>query len=725
VVALFTLLQLAAPASPSLAAARHALHAADTSAAVATLMARVTPDTTYTAEETTALILLHWISRGPARDSLNDIWDRGLRAARRRPGGTWRLAHEVPFALSELNDGNGDREISEALGGSQSLKSRPWQTRLREAALGERDSLLMGVARWVAAVGWLADIDRFASDVPTVIPPAGCSTGCLVRRLPPAALPLLRRIQVTGRDAADPDEAWHEWNPAPAVGRTAAWDSLWVALEDTRSGPWPFDELAERLRVTVCALLRLADASGECTPDTRGFDSVVVAELQVVHHEFDGHRGLAARAMDAAPARFAALDQAVGVLLASPGAAAGPRFGTRGGGRGPARDGAASAPAAPPGFWRTAWPLYLMPYNERLIAHRARLLLADMSRRFATHDAAEDLFGAYGEPSMLVRIGVPLALAHPEGGSKTALITYAPLGTHETIVRRGRGMEGVSLDLALAARSDVNPMAVSGFTGEDYDSFGPLDHQVVQYTREGREHVEIYTRWEPSPGCEEPRPLLGFFLFDARLRQLSKAIDVNPMNPPRLKRFHIELAPGSYVYSLEMLDRSCRTAERSRYVLTVPPVEERRVSDLMFADELYFGDERWTARIKDRPPVTVRPSLTLNAGSIARFYWELYGIAADSMEAGRLRVTFEVINVRDERVVVRELGDVAEQARRRAGTLDVHYDLTVPAGDGPLGFGLAVGIPEGTRGVHVARVRITDTRTQKTVTTERAFFVRD
>ena len=145
----------------------------------------------------------------------------------------------------------------------------------------------------------------------------------------------------------------------------------------------------------------------------------------------------------------------------------------------------------------------------------------------------------------------------------------------------------------------------------------------------------------------------------------------------------------------------------------------------MLVDELYLGDERWTTRIKGRPPVTVRPSLTLNAGTTARFYWELYGVAADSMEAGRLQVTFEVVNVREEQVAVRELGDVAAQARRRRGTLDVQYQQTLPAGTGPLGFGLAVGIPEGTRGVHLARVRVADTQTGKTVSAERGFFVRE
>jgi len=424
--------------------------------------------------------------------------------------------------------------------------------------------------------------------------------------------------------------------------------------------------------------------------------------------------------MEAAPDRFALLDQSLDLLLADS-TEMSPRTTVPGQGR-------VGAPAdpVPPGFWRTAWPLYLIPYNERLIAHRARLLLADMSQRLAFGDGQAGLFAPYGDPRTLVRIGVPPALARPPGNpeGRFPLITYMALGTYETIVRAGRDLEGVSLDFALAARSGIHPTSVSGFAAEDYDTFEALDHQAIQYVRDGQQHVELYTRWDPPPGCHDPRPLLGFFLLDAQLRQVARPIERDPAQPPALKRFHLELAPGAYVYSLELLDRGCRQAERARYVLTLPPVADQRASDLMFADELYFGDERWVKRIEDRPPVTVRPSLTIAAGEVARFYWELYDVTADAMEKARLTVVFEVVNVREERVLVRELGKAAADARRRPGTLDIRYQLTVPPGEEVLGFGLAVGIPEGTRGVHVARVRVTDARTKRTVTAERAFFVR-
>ena len=68
------------------------------------------------------------------------------------------------------------------------------------------------------------------------------------------------------------------------------------------------------------------------------------------------------------------------------------------------------------------------------------------------------------------------------------------------------------------------------------------------------------------------------------------------------------------------------------------------------------------------------------------------------------------------------LSEIAEAERAR-GTLDIGYRLSVPPGDAPLTVGLAVGIPAGTRGVHVARVTVTDTATGRTGVAERAFFV--
>jgi hypothetical protein len=723
--------------APPLDAARRALHAGDTATAVATLNALVESDTVYDSQDVAALLLLRYIGHSPSQRAVQEVWEHAWPTLE---GGSGTFRWESPvvraamWAVREIDRTLADVVVLKRehpiLRGPEIMgttRPRPWESLLRAFAdtAARADSLLVAAVRWVAVTGWLANLNRFALEVPAITPPPGCEEGCLLARQPPPDLPLGERFRATGPAAAVLDTLWAVGNRAPAVGRNAMLDSLWVALHDLRSSPWPFNELTERLRVTVCALLRLGAEVSDCEPLTTGLDTVVAAELRAVRYEFDGHRRLAAKAMEAAPERFAALDRSVDLLLAD--STIGFRTLYNVGGREFSEYERVPVASGPPPawFWQVAWPLYLQPDNERLIAHRSRLILADMAQHFGVGEVPS-LFDAWGEPGMLVRIGVPLALACPasQTGKQFPPVVYVAPGTHETLIRPSRGMQGVPLDFALAARGDLNPRAVSGFAAEDYDTFRPLDHQVVDYVRAGRHQVELYTRWDPSALCRSPRPRLGFFLLDSTLRRMAQPIEMDPRDPPRLKRFHLEPAPGSYVYSLELLDVSCRVAERARYVLTVPPVEAKPASDLMLVDELYFGDDRWVRRIPGRPPVTPRPSLTIQAAGVARFYWEVYGIAADSMETGRLRITFEVVNVHHQRVPVREIGRVAAAARRRAGTLDLRYDLTAPPGTEPLGFGLAVGIPEGTQGLHVARVRVTDTKTKRTVNAERAFFVR-
>lgn len=623
-------------------------------------------------------------------------WERELRQERRGKV-DWSAAIEMLLALRSLEEGSSDLTRQAGV-----ERPPPWILTLRDAAewSPRPDPLLRAAARWTAALGWLASIDVYVEVLPSVDPSAWCRRACLLPRAPPTDLPVLRRVE----DARGP-----------------ALDSLWVSLNDLRPSPWPFNEFAERLRVTACALLRATDLS--CAPLTRDLDSVVDAELRAVRHEFEGHRGLAARAMEAFPQRFEVLDQSLALLLGDSTTIYVTEISPQGWPIRQARSVPVLSRPPPPWYWRAAWPLYLQPHNERVVAHRARVLLADMAGRFAIRADRANLFGEFGLASRLVRVGVPLAIAIIGSAEGTVpLVVWVPPGIHETLLQSDSGVGETSLDLALAARSAENPTSSHGFASEDYDALNLFDHQTIQYVRGDTTSVETHAVVRPG-SCAAARPLVGFFLLDTGMRELSRVIDPDPLKHPR-KMYRLAPHPGDYVYSLELLDRACRTADRARYVLTVPPPAGRVVSDLMLVDELHFGDDRWARRIRGRPPVTVHPALTVAAGDDLRFYWELYGLVAEDLEADRLEVHFEVVNVRAERVFVRELGHVAADARERPGTLELRYHLTVPAGEGPLGLGLAVGVTEGTQGVHVARVRVTDTRTSQTATAERAFFVR-
>jgi hypothetical protein len=468
--------------------------------------------------------------------------------------------------------------------------------------------------------------------------------------------------------------------------------------------------------VALCALTRVASGAMGCWPDGAGLGGREEAEVRAMSLAFRGRHGNAWEVMEESPAWFAGLDSLRDLVDPPVGAAAGVPAERYSPGP-PPREG--DRRLAVPLLWKAAWPLYLLPYNERLAVHRARLLLADVVWRLAV-GRRPGLFAPAGVPASIVAVGVPLGVAL--AGDRGQVLAYYPEGTHETAPQTGRGGPAMPLDLMLVAVGSRGTR-LTGFVSEAYDVFAPLDHQVVQYVRDGRRQTDVHTAWSGA-ACGTPRPQLGLFVLDVSLRELSRTLR-SELERGRHLQFRLTLPPGAYVYSLELLDTGCRRAERARYVLTVPSVDGAMLSDLVLADELHYGDHyRGADRLRERPPVTVRPALSFDAGGTARFYWEVYGVAADSAQAGRLRVEIEVVNVRDQRVAVRDLAVVAREAAGAKPALGVAYDLTVPAGDGPLTTGLAVGLPDGTRGIHVARVRVTDLATGVTATAQRAFFVR-
>lgn len=702
-VAAVLLLQLAAAAPPALAAARTLLETGDTAAAARELGAaaaggRLTPDALA------ALCLLEWIARGAVDEPVVRQWRRlrephirlrrDIRSGKLLMGGPVEEAvGDALIAQSEIERGRVGMWVGQALFPNRLPPDWRAVFDARAAELDRREdgALAAGALRWVRVRELLTILDRVAA-APSEVPP--CEPDCFRLTQPPSSYRLLARLQEAGHDTT--------------------LVQLGTLFEGLARAPWPFHALGARAHVAVCALLRVGAGVAGCWPSADGMGRRDAAEVQAMMDVFRSRHALAARVMDEAGRWFDDLDSLRDVVDSPVGAQFRQR--TYAPWRaGPARD----ARVAPAVLWRAAWPLFLLPYNERLVVHRARLLLADVVWRLAADEAA-GLFSPYGRPWSIVRVGVPLAAVETESG---AILAYYPAGTHETAPQTGRGGPSLPLDLAIVATGSRGTR-VTGFASEHYDTFGPLDHQVVQYVRDGRRHVDFHTSWDGAPTCDAPRPLLGLFLLDGQMRELRRTTVPDP-EPRRRVQLRLTLHPAVYVYSLELFDPGCRRAQRARYVLRVPSADGAMLSDLILADELYYGDAyRGADRLLERQPATIRPALDFAAGGTARFYWETYGVAADSLTAGRLRIEFEILNVRSERVAIRDLGRVAREAADAKPTLDVSYLVSVPAGDRPLTSSLAVGLPAEGRGVHIARLTVTDTMTGRTAQAQRAFFVR-
>jgi hypothetical protein len=388
-------------------------------------------------------------------------------------------------------------------------------------------------------------------------------------------------------------------------------------------------------------------------------------------------------------------------------------------------------------FWRLAQPLYLQAHNERLVVHRGRLLLADVVRRLSTDRTP--LFGSMGDPVRIVRSGVPLAVvplipspAARRPGARTTRV-YVPPETHETIPGRIAPASFAPIDLALAVAEPPPYRWTTGFVSETYRFLGIIDHQLVHYVRAGSRHVDVYASWARPPRCAGRGLALGLIVLDSTLHEQHRDLRTDLAEDRRdgfnsvvRAGFSRVVAPGTYLYSLELLDPGCRQAARTRYWIRVPPAEGAFISDLMLTDELFPNDTgRVAQRVVNQPGVTMSASSAVRPGGTVRFYWEVYGVAADTAEQDRLAVTLEVVDMRRQRVSVSELGAVAEEIRRTRGTLAITHAQSVPPGAGPLGSGIAVALPPGMRGLHVARVTVRDVRTGRAATAERAFYARE
>jgi hypothetical protein len=678
-VAAVLLLQFAA-APADLGTVRAALEAADTATAVAQLQ-EMAMRPVLSADGLAAVFLVDWIARDRISEPARDIWREAIAYHRTWWGNAKRGALMPPVIEERRGDllqivAAMQRNRPKALEDLSLALARDWRDVLARLVVeyDAEDRLLAAAARWVMLGERLASLDSAAEDF-YGHDVRNRGSASLVAQEPPGQYRLMAYF-ATGEHVAALRE----------IG------DLTAALAQA---PWPFDALAARAHVTLCALLRANTGVAGCWPDGRRIGGRDGAEIRAMVYGAQGRHGLAARVMEEASVWFAPLDARRGVV--DP----------------PARAGDAPRRTTTETFWQVAWPLYLQPFNERLTVHRIRLLLADASRRLARGDRS-GLFSPLGDPVLVVRVGVPLAI----GGSKV----FVSRATHETVLRGAGEGQWAPLSLYLAAGAD-DARYLTGFVSEDYDVLGPRDHQLVAYLRDGQRWVDIHTAWQRSVTCDVSRPLMGLFLLDQHQQILRRVIEIDLLEHPR-KRFRFALQPGTYVYSLELLDPPCRTAERARYVIRVPEAGGG-LSDLVLADELHYGDERRAAdRLRDREPVTVSPSLVVPAGGVARFYWEMYGVTADSTQAERLEVRFEVVNVREGRVLVRDLRAVADAAARMKGTLDLSYRMTVPPGAEPLVSSLAVGIPEGARGTYIARLKVTDAVTGRSATAQRAFFVR-
>lgn len=678
-----------APQNPTTAldSAEALLVAGDTAPAVRLLERIGVVDTSMDSRALAALFALRWIAHGPGQDEAVRVWRSAVDTAKSFVAGS--IPAMLLTFLARVDAGQSASAIDTVMALELGLR---WQAKLEDLSADTLpgDPLLSGDAAWTLATYHLPGLDSaLTAALPRVrAPPGEC---------PP---PLYPFQCVSVHDALRSDWGLH-WIVADNVGAQLQLEDQRTYLERAIRHPWPFDELAAREwmgleaalsgRPGLMSALRRVRAAPGLRPE-------VVSQLAVIGDEFSGKRDAAEREMEAHEPWYTPLD----TMLAF--------YGGTGG-------------LSPAAFWRLAWPLYLEPYNERLTVHRARLLLSDVFRHMRIGLIQYGL-NALLDPTKTTVRGLPLAMVvvGPPDRRLVGWLRYVSIGdpaSHETVLPL-RGRDAVfagPLDMALAARDTSELRTTTGFVAEAYDEFLPFPHQIAQLMRDGRPDVFLY---DEAPLCAAHDPaIVGFYLLDERLGLLHSSVDTLSWFQRR-RTLELHVAPGTYVYSLEMLEHGCRRAARARYLLTVRPDTGALTSDLVLSDSVRFTDAE---RIAAAPPILGRGRLTITPGAPLHLYWEVYGAPSTNRAKGRLRVRVAVVDVRRHRVPVRRLSQVARAAGKAHAAMDIAYRADLPAGQGPVGMALSIALPENARGVYLARVEVTDQRTGRRGVAERWFRV--
>jgi hypothetical protein len=374
---------------------------------------------------------------------------------------------------------------------------------------------------------------------------------------------------------------------------------------------------------------------------------------------------------------------------------------------------------SPPAMWRVGWPLYLEPYNERQVVHRARVIVSGLFPMMASRFARLQELAPRGG---IIRRGFPFRIERHDD----QFVSYIDARTFETLLP-SLGVEGqgaVPADLAIAGTAPSHAQgSVSGFVPSGYDAFRDLPHQAIRYVRDGKRFVDFYAKPPDAPGgdCHYQT---GFFLLGGDLALQRRSVDSTPWSAGMpILHYSVPILPGTYVYSIEARDTTCRIAARARYLLKSDlPGRSLAMSDVLLVD----GQPAFSPRRETAAGITVagRPGLEVSMEEPVSFYWEVYGVHGGAGDVDSLRIEIEAVDLERGRVAVTMLGRLRERAESAKPVSQLTYVERVPSGDGPLGMALTVQIPRTPGAVMRVRVRVTDLAKGGTVDGERNFYVR-
>lgn len=295
-------------------------------------------------------------------------------------------------------------------------------------------------------------------------------------------------------------------------------------------------------------------------------------------------------------------------------------------------------------FWTALDPLFLTPENERKLAHYSRVTAADLLfsspalREHGWHSFAGQIWIRYGRPREMRELplftGRAVFWDYEWGGTPQPDVTFE----RGTALRSYRPTElAVEYSNLLGRHKPQDPGVLASL-----DSIFPMDYQVVRtMDREGGAQLLIYAEW-PDGVDDDARA--GLFLLDPSYQPVAQWKGGKPERPG-IGADLTGLSLGrQYLLEVEVWDVERKLLGRVRDTVTTlsPNDSTLSLSDLLLASRIRpaRGDREPTSR--SDLSIDVLYGQTLPWGRPLAFFWEIYGLEADSEGDAEYEVSVEL-----------------------------------------------------------------------------------
>jgi len=325
-------------------------------------------------------------------------------------------------------------------------------------------------------------------------------------------------------------------------------------------------------------------------------------------------------------------------------------------------------------FWKSRDPLYLTPYNERLLEHYGRIAYANL--RFSFPEKKIEgwqtdrgkVYIRFGEPWFQLRTRPWVDVGHALGRSPLHPSREIWRYPDFDIVFEDRFLSG---NYAFAwGDSPYNDykyifnriiretpdLYEHDYGGERFDllvdlaNFQGTQGQTDVETFVGVPSSKVHYELEPGPRITTTLKK-GLFVFNEQWEEIQRRVEIRPFDreirPSPLGNLFLDrevlrLPPGTYHLALEFLDERSRNVGLYRETLTVPSyqADTLQLSDLVLAHDIRLLES--PSRVS-RNSIEVTPNFTkeFKKAQDVFIYYEIYGLTRDP--GGQTRFVVESI----------------------------------------------------------------------------------